>query len=83
MRHSDMKLTIGIYTDVAQLPMIPETARGLNVSRGFHSLNFFNLRFHGEANFATKTARRSYHRLQRDGGIFRIEHPLNRRPAGT
>lgn len=27
MRHSDMKLTMGVYTDVAQLPMIAETAR--------------------------------------------------------
>jgi integrase len=27
MRHSDMKLTMGVYTDVAQLPLIVETAR--------------------------------------------------------
>ena len=27
MRHSDMKLIMGVYTDVAQLPMIAETAR--------------------------------------------------------
>ena len=27
MRHSDMKLTMGVYTDVAQLPIIQETAR--------------------------------------------------------
>ena len=27
MRHSDMKLTMGVYTDVAQLPMIAETER--------------------------------------------------------
>ena len=27
MRHSDMKLTMGVYTDVAQLPVIQETAR--------------------------------------------------------
>jgi integrase len=27
MRHSDMKLTMGVYTDVTQLPMIAETAR--------------------------------------------------------
>lgn len=27
MRHSDMKLTMGVYTDVAQLPIIAETAR--------------------------------------------------------
>lgn len=27
MRHSDMKLTMGVYTDVAQLPVIAEAAR--------------------------------------------------------
>jgi len=27
MRHSDMKLTMGVYTDVAQLPIIQESAR--------------------------------------------------------
>ena len=27
MRHCDMKLTMGVYTDVAQLPMIAEAAR--------------------------------------------------------
>ena len=27
MRHSDMKLTMGVYTDVTQLPIIQETAR--------------------------------------------------------
>jgi len=27
MRHSDMKLTMSVYTDVAQLPVIAETAR--------------------------------------------------------
>ncbi len=27
MRHSDLKLTMGVYTDVAQLPVIQETAR--------------------------------------------------------
>ena len=27
MRHSDMKLTMGVYTDVAQLPILQETAR--------------------------------------------------------
>ncbi len=27
MRHSDMKLTMGVYTDVAQLPIIEESAR--------------------------------------------------------
>ena len=27
MRHSDMKLTMGVYTDVAQLPLIQESAR--------------------------------------------------------
>ena len=27
MRHSDMKLTMGVYTDVAQLPIMQETAR--------------------------------------------------------
>ncbi len=27
MRHSDMKLTMGVYTDVAQLPVIAESAR--------------------------------------------------------
>jgi len=27
MRHSDMKLTMGVYTDVTQLPMIAEAAR--------------------------------------------------------
>ena len=27
MRHSDMKLTMGVYTDVAQLPVIEESAR--------------------------------------------------------
>lgn len=27
MRHSDMKLTMGVYTDVAQLPIIAEAAR--------------------------------------------------------
>jgi len=27
MRHSDMKLTMGIYTDVTQLPLVQEAAR--------------------------------------------------------
>ena len=27
MRHSDMKLTMGVYTDVAQLPIVQESAR--------------------------------------------------------
>jgi integrase len=27
MRHSDMKLTMGVYTDAAQLPIAQETAR--------------------------------------------------------
>ena len=27
MRHSDMKLTMGVYTDVTQLPVIAEAAR--------------------------------------------------------
>ena len=27
MRHSDMKLTMGVYTDVTQLPIVQETAR--------------------------------------------------------
>jgi hypothetical protein len=27
MRHSDMKLTMGVYTDVSQLPIIQESAR--------------------------------------------------------